>query len=301
MPASSYITSNDIATYLPNVNPAPNAQVWNFFASVVSRWLDDHFGQYFYADGFEVKYWDSDGAVDQITTGGHPFYAKVGNIAACAVNATSLTYTRFRGPIPNSGDVVTLDVGNTQEQVTVNAAPTDNGNGTWTLTLASGTKFAHAANTATTTLQIQLAYFENQPTANWTAVLAGDGVRPPSNMFAWPRNPKNAGSASDPFQRDPWYGVDIAHIPISGTTYLPTAIPGYMTIAIGAHWGWPVVPDVVKDLTGRLVTKIWRARGAGWTDSIGTQSVGQVQHLLAEFNALDEVSLIASRYKNIYL
>lgn len=303
MPASAYITAQDIPTYLKDVNPAPNAAAWSFFAGVVSRWLDDQLGQYFYSDGVETKYWDSDGeGLSRIDTGSHPFYAKVGNIAACAKGATALTYAPYRGPVVASGDVLTLDIATTQEQVTVSGAPANNNDGTWAVTLASpGTAFAHAAKTSSSTLQVQLAYFENQPTANWTAILSGDGVRPPSNYYLWPRNPKPAGSSADPTQRDPWFGLDIAHIPISGTTYLPTAIPGYVTIAITANWGWPVVPDVIKDITGRLTAKIWRARGAGWSEEIGSASTGTVHSLLKEWNAMDGGTLIESRFKNIYL
>jgi len=302
MAASAYITEQDIPTYLKDVNPAPNAAVWSFFASEVSRWLDDQFGQYFYADGWDIKYFDAGDDLSSITTGGHPFYAKVGNVAACAAGSMSVVYTPYRGPLPNNGDVLTLDAAITQEQVTISGAPADNGNGTWTLSLAApGTVFAHPAKTSATNIQVQLAYFENQPRANWTVQLSGDGVRPPSNFFCWPRNPKPAGSSADPTQRDPWFGLDIAHIPISNTTYLPTAIPGYATIAIGANWGWPAVPDQIKGLAGRITAKLWRSRGAGWSDEIGAGVTGVVHSLLREWNALDSGSLVESRFKNIYL
>jgi hypothetical protein len=303
MAASAYITAQDIPTYLKDVSPAPNAQAWNWFASVVSRWLDDQLGQYFYSDGLDTKYWDSEGGgLSNIDTGGHPFYGKVGNVAAVVKGATTLTYTPFRGPVPSNGDVLTLDVATTQEQVTVSGAPTNNNDGTWAMTLASpGTAFAHVAKTSTTTLQVQLAYFENQPTANWTSILSGDGVRPPSNYYCWPRRPKPAGSSADPTARDPWFGIDIAHIPISNTTYLPTAIPGYVTIGITAHWGWPAVPDPIKDIAGRLTAKMWRARGAGWSEEIGSSNTGVVHSLLKEWNALDGGTLIESRFKNIWL
>lgn len=300
MPASAYIGEQDIPTYLKDVNPAPNAQAWTFFASVVSRWIDEQLGQYFYSDVYETKLLD--GVSDpEIDTGAHPFYGKVGNIAACLKGATSLIYTPYRGPIPNIGDTLTLDTAIPQEQVTVGATPTNNGDGTWTLTISPGTQFAHVAKTSSTNIAVQLAYFENQPIANWTQVLSGDGVRPPSNFFCWPRRPQNAGSSADPTQRKPWYGITIASIPISNTTYLPTPIPGNLTVAITANWGWPAVPDLVKDFVGRTTAKVWRSRGVGWADEIGSASEGTVRGLLKEWNALDGETILTSTLKNVYL
>lgn len=304
MASSAYGTVQDVQLYLRDVLTAPNNQIMTFLLSAVSRWVDNQMGQYFYSDGFETKWLDGGSYVQQgneIDTGQHPFYAKIGNIAACVAGATSLTYTPFRGPVPNNGDALTLDVANSQEQVTVNAAPTNNGDGTWGLTLAApGTRFAHVAKTSTTTLQVQLAYFENQPTANWITNLSGDGVRPPSNYFCWPRNPRNADSSSDPTQRRPWYGIDIAHIPISNTTYLPTPITGYATIAIAAHWGWPVVPDPIKDFTVRWTVKMWRSRESGWAESIGNAETGLVHEFL-RLNAMDEATVLAHDYKLVHL
>lgn len=294
MAATAYATMDDFALYLKNINEAANAQIGTFLLSSVSRWVDNQMGQYFYSDGVSTKYFDSSGEAS-IETGQHRFYGKIGTIGAVLVGATSLTYTPLRGPAPAQNDVLILDVAGTQETVTINGAITGNPPGPYTCPVTA-TTFGHAASTSATTIQVKLAYFENQPLAQWVTVLSGNGIAPPSNYFLWPRNPRNADSSADPTQLRPWEAIDIAHIPISQTQFLPSSIPGYLTAAVTANWGWPVVPDPIKDFTVRWAVKMWRARASGWAESIGDTNTGIVHEFL-RLNAMDEATVLAHDYK----
>src|ERR1044071_222969 len=232
MAATAYGTVADFALYMKDVNQPANQDIANLLLSSVSRWLDAQMGQYFYSDGVSTKFFDSIGE-GSIETGQHRFYGKIGTIAAVLVGATSLTYTPLRGPAPVQGDVLILDVAGTQETVTINGAVTGSQPGPYTCPITA-TTFGHAATTSAPTIQVQLAYFENQPLAQWVTNLAGNGITPPTNYFLWPRNPRNAGSSADPTQLAPWEAIEIARIPISSTQFLPSTIPGYATAAVTA-------------------------------------------------------------------
>ena len=294
MASSAYATMADFALYMKDVNQPANTQIGAFLLSAISRWVDNQLGTYFYADGYSVKYFDSAGEAT-IETGQHRFYGKIGTIGAVSQGATSLTFTQLRGPAPVQGDVLVIDVAGTQETVTINGAVTGSAPGPWTCPVA-GTAFGHAAGTSATTIQIQLAYFENQPKAQWVTNLSGNGIAPPSNYFLYPRNPRNADSSADPTQLRPWEAIDIAHIPISQTQFLPAGIPGYATASVTAHWGWPVVPDPIKDFVTRWAVKMWRARNVGWAEAIGNPQTGEVHEFL-KLNAMDEATVLAHDYK----
>lgn len=294
MASSAYGTVSDFGLYMKDVDTAANSQIVSFLLSSVSRWVDNQMGTYFYADGYATKPFDSGGEAT-IETGQHRFYAKIGTIGVVSPGATSLTFTQLRGPAPVQGDVLVIDVAGTQETVTINGAVTGSVPGPYTCPITA-TTFGHAANTSATTLQIQLLYFENQPRSQWTPPLSGNGILPPTNYFLYPRNPRNADSSADPTQLRPWEAIDIAHIPISQTQFLPAGIPGYATAVVTAHWGWPVVPDPIKDFTVRWAVKMWRARASGWAESIGTPATGEVHEFL-RLNAMDEATVLAHDYK----
>ena len=170
---------------------------------------------------------------------------------------------------------------------------TNNGNGTYTLTLVTGTQFTHAASTVASVISLRLAYFENQPIAQWTAAFPGDGVTPGSAYFLWPRNRPNAGSSQGATLPRPFCGVDIAHIPPAGTTFLPSSIPGYLTIALTANWGWPGVPDIIKDLTCKIAARLWRLRESGYAEVLGSSDIGIV-NLFNAFDPIDRLVLQTS-------
>src|ERR1700736_4800138 len=132
MAVANYASVADLGQYLTDVNQLQNGPIWTTFLGMASRFIDIQCGQYFYADGQRVRYFD--GGASRIDTGNHPFWHKSGTIAACAQGATSLTYTAsVVNPVaPVAGDVFTLDVATTQESVTVSAVA---GTGPYTLTV----------------------------------------------------------------------------------------------------------------------------------------------------------------------
>lgn len=143
---------------------------------------------------------------------------------------------------------------------------------------------------------VTLAYYENQPTAQWIANLTGDGKTPGSNYFLWPRNPKlYLSSGGTVTSAKPFFGLDLAHIPVQNTLYLPSQMPGYLTIGVTANWGWPTVPDVIKDLTCKMATRAWHSRDAGWADEIGSAETGLIKTLM-RLDPIDEYTLISSGY-----
>lgn len=268
MAASNYAVFSDIQAYVPEINSSADGGIIDRLCASVSRFIDLRTGQFFYDDGQQIRFFDGQG-IGEVSTNGFPFFGKVGYVAASAAGATSLTFTSLNGVAPIVGDTFYLDYGGNYETPTVTAVTgTDP---TYTLTVPA-LSFAHVARTPCTTIQIQLAYFENQPLPLWINTLAGNGMMPGSNYFLWPRNRGRAATTA----MKPWYGLDLANIPVSGTTFLPGTIPGYLTVEINARWGWPVVPDTIKNLAAKVVARAWRARGDGWRTQVGDPQLGGV-------------------------
>ena len=305
MAASSYASHTDLlgtAGYLRDPSTANNT-ILDTLCSVASRFLDQMFGQFFYSDGYYTQYFTGEGMA-HIDTGQYPFYGSSGTIASCSQGATSLTYTV--SPLcptpPAQGNNLIIDTGPLKEVLTINGAVT--GTGPYTVPVTA-TALAHAAGTLATTFKIDLAYFENQPPAQRVIALDGDGITPPSNFYLWPINRPRVGannqSTPDNVSRWPYKGIDIAHIPISSTTFLPSSIPGYKTVYITANWGWPVVPDLVKDLTCKLAVRLWRKRQAGEGDIGGGNDAGGMGNLRELFDAQDEALILSSGLKVPYI
>ena len=146
-----------------------------------------------------------------------------------------------------------------------------------------------------TVTKLQQAHYESEPVANWITV-AGDGVTPGStNYWLFPANPKLIGSVSDQTAFRPAYGLDLAIIPIANSTYLPSFMPGYRTVALTASWGWPVVPDDIKNLTLKMLARMWNQYQSSWADAKGAPEIGVID-ISKYFDAQDEYMLIASDY-----
>jgi hypothetical protein len=292
--AVAYADATDLASYLIDVSPIANSLIWTTLLGVASRFLDMQCGQFFYDDGVYVRYFDGEGSSRFDTP---PFFARSGTIAAAIAGATTLTYTPAVAEdnmAPIIGDVFALDTSPVNETVTIaTGGVVANVNGTYTLTLTAGLRFGHALKTVASVILLRLAYFENQPIAQWTDAFPGDGVTPGSAYFLWPRNRPNAGSSTGATLPRPFYGVDIAHIPPSGTTFLPSSIPGYLTISLTANWGWPGVPDLIKDITCKIAARLWRARESGWSEVLGATDIGVVKMFNA-FDPIDQMVLFAS-------
>jgi hypothetical protein len=67
---------------------------------------------------------------------------------------------------------------------------------------------------------------------------------------------------------------------------------------MATHWGWPVVPDLIKDLTCKYAARLWRMRQVGEIDGTG-QGGMPTTHL--HFDPSDEALLLSSGYKRVYI
>lgn len=143
---------------------------------------------------------------------------------------------------------------------------------------------------------VQQAHFENEPISLWLTV-QGDGITPgASNYWYYPSNPRLIGSVSSNTATRPFYGLDLAIIPQPNTTYLPSFVPGYKTISITANWGWPVVPDDIKNLTLKIAARMWNQFQASWQTVKAVPDVGGID-ISRYFDAMDDMMLRNSDYK----
>lgn len=309
MAVSAYASHTDVLGangYLRDPGTANNTII-DTLCNVASRIVDEALGgggtQFFYDDGYYFQPLDSQG--QSHIDSRRPFFFSSGTIDAVSKGATTLQYTTsaLAPAVPQVNDSITIDTASSRETLVISAVGAISG-GKYPLTVPA-TGFAHAQGVLATTIQIELRYFENQPQNQVIVTLDGDGVTPPSNFFAWPRERPRIGaqnqSTPDTTSRWPFYGIDISHIPISNTTFLPSSIPGYLTVRVAAHWGWPVVPDLVKDLTCKLAVRLWRKRQAGEGDIGGAADVAGMGNLRELFDASDELVLLASGLKRTYI
>jgi hypothetical protein len=299
--SSSYASVSDLTGaggYLRDANVGANTAILNILSADASRMVDDESGQFFYDDGASQRWINGIGG-SRIDTS-EPFFFSSGTVGAASKGATSLTYTAstFAPRPPVANEAMVIDVGANREVLTPSVVT---GTGPYTLTVPA-TGFAHAAGSVATTIQITVAYFENQPVAQWIQELDGDGWNPASNFYVWPNRVRRVGAANqgtpDNLSTRPWMAFDLPMIPISATTWLPTTMIGKATVGVTAHWGWPVVPDFIRDLTCRAVSLMWRKRQAGQGDSggspMGTSSVGEAR-------ALIKSELAGTNYKLTYI
>lgn len=305
MSSSAYASYTDLIGangYLRDVASANNT-ILNTLCAVASRLIDEMCGQVFYDDGAYVRYFNGIGG-PKIDTN-FPFFFSSGSIDAANKGVTTLQYTPsvFAPRAPVANEAMVIDVGVNREVLTPSVVGAIAG-GKYPLTVPA-TGFAHAAASPATTCQINIAYFENQPVAQWILQLDGDGWTPPSNWYAYPNIIRRVGAANqgtaDNVSVKPWYGIDLPMIPITNTLWLPTTMIGKATIGITAHWGWPVVPDLIKDLTCKLAVRLWRKRQAGEGDIGGSVDAGGMGDLRELFDASDEAILLASGLKFTYI
>lgn len=127
-----------------------------------------------------------------------------------------------------------------------------------------------------TVTQLRILKAENNSISDATQydILAGDGVTPPSNFYLLPENPELAGSTSSPTATKPYWGIQLPTVPTSTTSPPSIFVKGFRTVGITASWGWPAVPDVVKNITLKLAARAWQSKSTGWTDSTGSPDIG---------------------------
>lgn len=266
-----------------------NSPIATTLLNVASRFIDEKCGRFFYDGGQYRRFFDG-GATREVTIW-PDLWGAVGTIAAAVRGATTLTFTAGpNSPPPSVSDVLAVDIGTNYEQVTVAAV---SGIGPYTLTV-SATAFGHPAATIVSAVIPSLAYYENQPFSQWLSV-QGDGVSAGnSNFFLKPTDPKPYLTTGSQFAA-PWYGFDMPAIPVSNTAYLPTPRPGSRTIAITAHWGWPAVPELIRDLCLKMGARAWLARQDAWAHTSGDATMGTM-NMSHHFDSRDEALLIESGY-----
>jgi hypothetical protein len=269
-----------------------NSTILQILLNTSSRFIDEKCGRFFYNDGQYRRFIDGEGS--RTLTFWPDFFSKFGTIASCVRGATSLSFTLGPySPPPVAGDLLILDIGSNYEQVTIATggvgSPTGN---VYPLTLVAGTAFAHPASTIANTTLLQFAFYENQPLSQWLSV-QGDGVTGgATNYYFWPTNPKPylvTGSAL----QSPWMGINMPLIPVSNTTYLPTPRPGTATIGMTTNWGWPAVPDLIKELCLKMTARAWLSRQDSWAQTSGDSTIGTVD-MSHHFDTRDEALLIES-------
>lgn len=294
----AYAASTDLmgaTAYLRDPSQSINTTIATTLLNVASRFIDEKCGRFFYNDGYYLGYL-SPGQPTRSVTSYKDFFAKIGTIGAVGVGVTSLTFTSTAGIedviSPALNDVLYLDIGLNYESVTINGTVTGTAP-TFTCPITA-TKFAHPASTIATTMLLQFAFYENQPFSQWLTV-PGDGITPgSSNYFLWPTSPKPY-IVTGATQLTPWQGFDLPAIPVSNTTYLPTPRPGSRTVAMSVNWGWPAVPDLIKDLTLKMAARAWISRAGGWSTSGGDANIGNID-MSHHFDSRDEALLIESGF-----
>lgn len=271
-----------------------NSSILQILLNTSSRFIDEKCGRFFYNDGQYRRFFDGE-ATRELTLW-PDFFAKFGTIAACAKGTTTVTFTPGPySPVPAAGDILTLDIGANFEQVTIATggvgSPTGNA---YPLTLTVGTAFGHVVNTIANSTVLQFAFYENQPLAQWLTV-QGDGVTGgATNYFFWPTNPKPYLATGSVVQA-PWHGLNMPLIPVSNTTYLPTPRPGTATIAMTTNWGWPAVPELIKELCLKMTARAWLSRQDSWAQTSGDSTMGVVD-MSHHFDTRDEALLIESGF-----
>lgn len=278
------------SAYVRDPDPGINAIIASTLLNTSSRFIDEKCGRYFYDGGQYLRFFD--GQAEREITVWPDFFGAVGTISAANSGATTLTFTGGPGSVPPSvSDQMALDIGSNYEVVTIQGV---SGTASPFLLTVTRTSFGHPAGTLACAMVPQLAYYENQPFNQWLAV-QGDGVTAGStNWMLWPSNPKPY-LATGNTAMTPWQGWNMPYIPVSNTTYLPTPRPGSRTIAMTAHWGWPVVPDLIKELTLKMTARAWMARQDAWAHTSADSNAGVVD-MSHHFDSSDEALLIESGY-----
>lgn len=296
--ATDYITvdATHLGQYLPDLTGAQLTQ-WTptlqTLAHAASRFIDSVTGQMFYREQTATKYIplvDPMGSMqgNRQVMSKQPFFpAKIGYLnSAASAGATSVSYASTDGVVPVANDAFVLDDGLNAEIITVNSVV--GGSSPYTLNLPAGQSLAYAHGAGVYSflqISILLAYYENQPRANWLT-LVGDGKNPPSNYFFWPSNVRSFSAAGTAYYK-PWWGFDLAHIPSPNTQFLPLGMGGYATVAITAGWGWPAVPDVIADLCAKAVVRAWKSLQAGQRMEGGSPTIGGTINMAQHFDEKD--------------
>lgn len=167
------------------------------------------------------------------------------------------------------------------------------GRSSWPLVGGNGPKTLFITNHdfyAVTALKV--AQIENGNPASstdWTT-LVGDGVTPPSDFYCEPSNQTYLGKNNDTNAK-PFYWIELpAYGPTTSTTFRGFFTSGKRTVSITANWGWPAVPDQIKNVTVKIVVRMFKAQPSGFTGQTGSPE-GASATLLKYLDANDFATL----------
>ena len=145
---------------------------------------------------------------------------------------------------------------------------------------------------------VKIALYENADPAgtDWTTI-SGDGVTPPSNYFCGPENPARLGNSASPTLTRPFHWISLPQKPnpADSTNYMRTFTQGMRTLAITASWGWPAVPDDIKDVCVKLVIRMWKAKDSGFNAVAGSPDFG-TPIPVARYLDMNDIGVL-NRYK----
>ncbi len=144
---------------------------------------------------------------------------------------------------------------------------------------------------------IKIAQIENGDPAvstDWVQ-LTGDGITPPSDFYLEPANETYVGMTGDAHAK-PFDRIEIpATPPRISTTFQAGFLPGKRTLSVTPpNWGWPAIPDEIKDIATKIVLRMWKSREAGWTGVVGSPEMGTA--IVLKFLDINDLNTL-NRYK----
>jgi hypothetical protein len=145
---------------------------------------------------------------------------------------------------------------------------------------------------------VKIAEIENADpavTGDWVQ-LTGDGITPPSDFFFEPANEAYIGKTGD-VNIKPWSRIELPATPgRTSTTFRDRFVVGKRTLAVTPQfWGWPAIPDQIKDITAKIVVRMHKAQPTGFTGQTGSPEVGA--GTILNFLDINDLKVLASYKK----
>jgi hypothetical protein len=112
----------------------------------------------------------------------------------------------------------------------------------------------------------------NSPT-DWIT-LTGDGITPPTDFFLEPSNQTYVGKFGDTNKKPFWWVQLPSFGPLISSTFRGYFTSGKRTVSINANWGWPAIPDEIRDICIKIVIRMAASSGTGYTGQVGSPEYG---------------------------
>lgn len=145
---------------------------------------------------------------------------------------------------------------------------------------------------------VKIAQRENADpgvTGDWVT-LTGDGSTPPSDFFLEPANETFIGKTGDT-NRKPFSRIELpATAPSTSTTFQNGFMVGKRTLAVtpAGGWGWPAIPDELKNICAKAVVRWWRAKEASFGGTTGSPETGT--QVIQRYLDIEDIATL-NRYK----